>query len=126
MRNTPPAAITIQRMLNLKKKLKKFKIPKADFFRLWDLLRDDLYNTLEYQTLLTTVRLRARYNCEDLGCKKKGRQVHHEISVYSDPTKALDPDNCKFLCISGHRKRHKGERAARLIKDNRFKKKQFK
>jgi 5-methylcytosine-specific restriction endonuclease McrA len=51
------------------------------------------------------VRARACGKCER--CGKGGREVHHRIRVYDDPSLALDPDNGELLCIKCHKKEHR-------------------
>jgi 5-methylcytosine-specific restriction endonuclease McrA len=82
--------------------------PPEEFFKKWNKYRKLLYETAEYQTLLAEVRARACGMCER--CQKRGREVHHKVRVYDDPSLALDPNNCEFLCRPCHTKHHKKDK----------------
>jgi 5-methylcytosine-specific restriction endonuclease McrA len=43
-------------------------------------------------------------------CDKKGREVHHKIRVYDDPSRALDVNNGELLCKRCHNLHHKKEK----------------
>jgi len=101
MPKSPPCNVIIKRLINLK------KLGHKDFFGIWNILRDQLYRTPEYQSFLKEVRMRSAYLCTGNRCSRKGRHVHHIVRVYEDPSKAVDISNGTFLCVSCHRKEHK-------------------
>lgn len=88
-------------------RLKKGFVPRTEFLRKWNKLRKELYETTEYKLFLVEVRTRANFNCQTDGCRGKGREVHHIIRVYDDPSLCVDPSNGMFLCLKCHRKQHK-------------------
>ena len=88
-------------------RLKKGWIPRDEFFKKWKRLREMLYDTRDYNLFLTEVRTRAGHRCER--CPRPGREVHHKIRVYDDPSLACDVDNGEFLCGPCHKKHHKKE-----------------
>jgi hypothetical protein len=99
------AAVIINRMVNLKR---RGGLDREDFFKIWNQLRDLLFKTTEYQAFLKEVRARCNNMCADPDCNKRGKHVHHKVPVYSDPTKSVAVDNGTYLCLSCHRKQHKG------------------
>lgn len=98
----PNANVIIKRMV----RLKQMRHSREEFFELWGKLRHLLYLTPEYKTWLVEVRNKTGHKCARENCTKRGRDCHHIIRVYSDPTKALDIDNGEYLCYTHHKKEH--------------------
>lgn len=89
-------------------RLKKSWQPPEEFFRKWNRYRKMLYETAEYKTFLLEVRARAGGLCEE--CGKPGREVHHKIRVYDDPSLALVVDNGQLLCKKCHNLQHRKDK----------------
>lgn len=85
--------------------MKKGFIPPVEFFRKWNRYRKMLYDTLEYKMFLGEVKARSGGKCEL--CRKAGREVHHKVRVYDDPSLTLCVDNGVYLCYKCHKKQHK-------------------
>ena len=71
------------------------------------------YNTPEYKNFVQTCLERDNYTCQWCGARNgMGEtvilQVHHKIHFWERPDLGYDPDNGISLCISCHRKAHKG------------------
>lgn len=98
--------LTAKLLIKALQKLKTRYLPREEFLKKWNKIRRLLYETGEYQAFLIEVRVRANYMCEE-GCGKKGREVHHVIPVYKDPSLAVDVKNGKFLCSRCHKKQHR-------------------
>lgn len=95
----------IARIIRKLQRLKKaaFK-ERIEFYKKWNKLREMLYNTVEYKDFLREIRERAGYRCEK--CASPGRQVHHKIRVYDNPTLCIDRSNGIYLCTKCHHKEH--------------------
>jgi len=89
-------------------RIKKKWMPPVEFFKKWNKYRKLLYETAEYQAFLFEVRARACGLCER--CGKTGREVHHRIRVYDDPSLSLSVDNGELLCKRCHNLHHKKEK----------------
>ena len=81
---------------------------REEFFKKWNKLRRLLYETPDYQMFLLEVRERAEGRCER--CSKPGREVHHKVRVYDDPSLSLDVNNGELLCKRCHKLHHKKEK----------------
>jgi 5-methylcytosine-specific restriction endonuclease McrA len=99
-----PRQVTAKKLIRALVNLKKKWIGLEEFFKKWNKIRKLLYETAEYRAFLLEVRTRANGECHL--CGKRGREVHHIVRVYDDPTKCLDVDNGMLLCIRCHKKQH--------------------
>ena len=104
---------TVGKIIRRMNRLKTRFQPRKEFLQKWNKLRQELYETAEYKMFLVEVRTRASFRCQIDGCSKPGREVHHVIRVYDDPSKCIDPENGMFLCLACHRKQHKKEKERR-------------
>lgn len=89
-------------MVNLKKSWRD----REEFLQLWGKLRSLLFDTPEYKAFRAEVIARASGRCQRNLCRKRGREVHHIITVYSDPMKAVDVTNGMYVCKACHKKEH--------------------
>jgi len=99
--------LTAKKLIRALILLKKKWIGPEEFFKKWNKCRKLLYETAEYKAFLLEVRTRDGGLCK---CGKMGREVHHIIRVYDDPSLALETDNAVLLCVRCHKKQHRKKR----------------
>ena len=105
MTTRKPSAKALIRALG---RMKKNFISPVEFFSRWNKYRRMLYDTPEYKFFMTEVKDTADRKCEL--CGRAGREVHHKVRVYDDPSLTLCVDNGIYLCVRCHKKQHKQKR----------------